>query len=222
MDKLESKDNQTLFTYKISVDCGSAPNPDGGVCSLAICKPVIRRTAKCGDIVVGLETGDTRRIIYCMEITKVLSWSEYINDPAYNRKSPANENDPGDRIWKNADYRHCPLPSHSGHGEGEFERDVKSGRNVLLSDKYWYFGKDEKFNFTLLDGMPLPNRGHLSRKNSAYKDNFIADFNRLLEENGVFKYGKHGDPDHPPGTNPEKIARCRVEERISDEHGEED
>ncbi len=42
-----------LFSYTIPID-GAAPNPFHGMCSLAICKPAIRRTASSGDWIVGL------------------------------------------------------------------------------------------------------------------------------------------------------------------------
>ena len=38
-----------LFTYVLAHDNGAAPNPFGGVCTLVICKPQIRRSAKEGD-----------------------------------------------------------------------------------------------------------------------------------------------------------------------------
>jgi hypothetical protein len=38
-----------LFSYTIPVDDGAAPNPFRGMCTLAICKPTIRRVAKKGD-----------------------------------------------------------------------------------------------------------------------------------------------------------------------------
>jgi hypothetical protein len=34
-----------LFTYTIPYDDGAAPNPFHGICTLAICKPSIRRVA---------------------------------------------------------------------------------------------------------------------------------------------------------------------------------
>ncbi|MGC9261259.1 MAG: hypothetical protein ACP5I8_14435 [Phycisphaerae bacterium] len=45
-----------LFTYTIKIDDGAAPNPFHGLCTLVICKPAIRRCAKAGDWVVGLNT----------------------------------------------------------------------------------------------------------------------------------------------------------------------
>jgi len=43
-----------LYSYTIPIDDGAAPNPFWGTCTLAICKPAIRRTAKVGNWVVGL------------------------------------------------------------------------------------------------------------------------------------------------------------------------
>lgn len=43
-----------LFSYCIPVDDGAAPNPFWGVCTLAICKPAIRRVAEVGDWIAGV------------------------------------------------------------------------------------------------------------------------------------------------------------------------
>jgi hypothetical protein len=45
-----------LFTYTIPIDDGAAPNPFRGMCSLAICKPCIRRVAEEHDWVAGLDS----------------------------------------------------------------------------------------------------------------------------------------------------------------------
>ena len=42
-----------LFSYVLRYDDGAAPNPFWGTCTLAICKPAIRRKANLGDWVVG-------------------------------------------------------------------------------------------------------------------------------------------------------------------------
>lgn len=42
-----------VFTYVVEHDLGFAPNPFHGVCTLACCKPRIRRKAERGDIVLG-------------------------------------------------------------------------------------------------------------------------------------------------------------------------
>jgi Nucleotide modification associated domain 2 len=42
-----------LSAYIVRVDSGFAPNPFGHHCTLACCKPTIRRKAEPGDIIVG-------------------------------------------------------------------------------------------------------------------------------------------------------------------------
>jgi hypothetical protein len=71
-----------LFTYCLRIDDGAAPNPFWGLCSLVICKPVIRRTAHEGDWVVG--TGSkragqdfARKVVYAMRVSRVLSMQDY-------------------------------------------------------------------------------------------------------------------------------------------------
>jgi hypothetical protein len=72
-----------LFTYTIPVDDGAAPNPFNGMCSLAICKPGIRRVAKPDDWVAGLgsknaPSGDlSGRLVYAMRVEEVLSLRDY-------------------------------------------------------------------------------------------------------------------------------------------------
>ena len=78
-----------LFSYCIPVDDGAAPNPFWGYCTLAICKPAIRRTAEPGDWIVG--TGSKRRgvaghVVYAMRVSKKLSLEDY--DRWAQRHSP--------------------------------------------------------------------------------------------------------------------------------------
>jgi hypothetical protein len=72
-----------LFTYIIPVDDGAAPNPFRGMCTLAICKPGIRRVAVKDDWVAGVgsgnaPSGDLRgRLVYAMRVEEVVSLEEY-------------------------------------------------------------------------------------------------------------------------------------------------
>lgn len=43
------KRKMKLFSYIVTHDAGFAPNPFWGYCTLACCKPAIRRTANVGD-----------------------------------------------------------------------------------------------------------------------------------------------------------------------------
>jgi len=42
-----------IYFYKLTVDDGGAPCAERGLLSLAICKPMIRRTAQKGDLIFG-------------------------------------------------------------------------------------------------------------------------------------------------------------------------
>ena len=72
-----------LFSYTILRDDGAAPNPFRGLCTLAICKPQIRRKAAVGDWVVGL--GSKRapsgnlagRMVCAMRVDQVLTLRDY-------------------------------------------------------------------------------------------------------------------------------------------------
>jgi hypothetical protein len=73
----------TLFTYTVRVDRGSAPNPFWGICTLAICKPSIRRVAKPGDWIVGFGSKNANgvdhsgKVVYAMQVHQVMTFSEY-------------------------------------------------------------------------------------------------------------------------------------------------
>ena len=82
---------KTLYVYVVARDFGFAPNPFHGYCTLATCKPDIRRTAKIGDWVMGV--GGSRlaavgRCIYLMKVSKIRTFDEYWNDPKFQRKKP--------------------------------------------------------------------------------------------------------------------------------------
>ena len=48
-----------LFSYVVARDYGFAPNPFFSTCTLATCKPKIRRTASVGDWIIG--TGSKKK-----------------------------------------------------------------------------------------------------------------------------------------------------------------
>jgi hypothetical protein len=68
----------TLYSYIVKFDGGFAPNPFFGYCTLACCKPGIRRKAIKGDWIVGLTPkAKGNKIVYFMEVDKVLTFDEY-------------------------------------------------------------------------------------------------------------------------------------------------
>lgn len=222
--------DQRLFTYKVIYDAGTAPNPYGGLCTLAICKPAIRRVAKPGDLVVGLASGSEGRVVYCMKVTNSLTWREYIDacsgKTEYEEfhklalKIPKSQIDQGDCIWPSADFYEEALPSWSGHsGHDSFQHDVVNGANVLLSSEFWYFGSGDRFNVQLPKGLThiIPGRGHRSNGNREFRDLFVRFFNEALRLHSIDEYGVHGRPQLAPdcGDESERI-RCRSLQRLDD------
>ncbi|MBL7177318.1 MAG: DUF4976 domain-containing protein [Desulfobacteraceae bacterium] len=75
-----------LFSYIVKPDSGFSPNPFWGYCTLACCKPTIRRTAKPGDWIVGLSSkSQGYKIVYLMYDLQddPSELKNVVNDPEY-------------------------------------------------------------------------------------------------------------------------------------------
>ena len=140
-----------LFTYTIPIDDGAAPNPFRGMCSLAICKPGIRRVAAKGDWIAGLgakhsQSGDlSNRLVYAMRVEEVVSLEDYDRqarerwpDRIPNVQSPDLSERLGDCIYDYSGGRVIQRPSV--HKRENMETDL-SGENALLSWDFYYFGR---------------------------------------------------------------------------------
>ena len=82
-----------IYSYVVRYDSGFAPNPFYGYCTLATCKPPIRRAANIGDWVVGSGSNDRSirrggRMVYAMRVTEVITFDEYSEDPRFEPKKP--------------------------------------------------------------------------------------------------------------------------------------
>jgi len=61
----------SVFSYIVTHDSGFAPNPFWGFCTLACCKPMIRKTAVRGDWIVELSPKKLgNRLVFVMEVTE--------------------------------------------------------------------------------------------------------------------------------------------------------
>ncbi|TDR31996.1 hypothetical protein [Hydromonas duriensis] len=220
--KLFENEDSRLFSYVVKDDFGCAPNPYNGYCTLAICKPAIRRIAKKGDVVVGLDcksSGNKRRIVYCMIIDDVLTWSEYINkcktELPFNNRIPKNNRDTGDCIWIDIadDKTKRALPSLSGHnGDADFASDIERGKNVLISQRFWYFGTGNEYKVVLPDDIDIiPARNHRSKTNHGFRDKFEDFIVKKMDELKISGYGKHGNPKPPPThkANQNSCTQCQ-------------
>ncbi len=137
------------YVYKMTVNDGGAPCVRGGLLSLAICKPVIRRVAKEGSLIFGFAGNVMVRnypdncLVYVAEVTKKLDGAEYYNH-AYGGALRADQiyrwrNQLFERREKTANYH--PEKDHLEHDLGRRDAGYPN-RSVLISDKFRYFGSD--------------------------------------------------------------------------------
>lgn len=139
-----------LFQYIIPYDRGFAPNPYWGCCTLATCKPGIRRQAEEGDWVVGVgscgqKSASRGKIVYAMRVAEALSFDDYATDPRFQIKIPHSVNAKraaGDNIYYR-DSSGAWKQRPSLHDEGEKKRDL-SGLRVLVATHFFYFGRAAK------------------------------------------------------------------------------
>lgn len=179
-----------LYSYVVARDYGFAPNPFSGYCTLATCKPEIRRLARSGDWIVG--TGSQRyrlrgHLVYAMRVGEALSYDDYWSDPRFMSKRPnlrcSLKQAFGDNIYHHdgrGGWRQ--ENSHHSHENGEanranLEHDTQTDR-VLVSDWFVYFGKDAPKipnAFQKSQGESVcAHRGHRSRFSLDLVNEFIV------------------------------------------------
>ena len=148
---------RVLYSYVVAYDSGFAPNPFNGFCTLATCKPEIRKRANIGDWVIG--TGSNRQgvrrggfLVYAMRVDEALSFEKYWDDPRFLKKRP---NLVGSYRMACGDNIYSPKPDGSGwnqlnsyHSQNNgspyqkhINRDTSVNR-VLVSKDFVYFGAE--------------------------------------------------------------------------------
>ncbi len=143
-----------LYVYKVTRDYGFAPNPFWGYCTLATCKPDIRKRSLVGDAIAGFSSNkkdEQCKMIYFMKITESMTFDEYWNEVRFERKKPiftkGIQECYGDNIYhhnKGSDW--LQENSHHSKDGGKINkrnliRDTRENR-VLISARYWYFGEN--------------------------------------------------------------------------------
>lgn len=137
--------------YVVDRDFGFAPNPFHGICTLATCKPSIRRNAKIGDWVVGMggkRLKATGKCIYAMQVTEVITFDQYWTDQRFISKKPVRNGSKkmlvGDNIYHKQNQTWLQLDSHHSNSDGStnftnLKKDT-SADSVLISNYFYYFG----------------------------------------------------------------------------------
>ena len=189
-----------LFSYVVARDYGFAPNPFFGVCTLATCKPTIRRIGSVGDWIIGTggKQGNQKGcLVYVMRITEAMTFNEYWDDKRFLHKRPnlrgSKKQAFGDNIyfqdeigqWQQQNSHHSyangsPNPHNICH-------DTKADR-VLLSEDYAYWGGlgvSIPQRFRNYNGYDIcAGRGHKSQ----FPEDLIRDFVAWFRGLGVSGY----------------------------------
>lgn len=133
-----------LRSYVMTSDTGFGPNVTGDVCTLATCKPKIRREANVGDWVIGTPgvEDNPERLPYLMRVEEILPLEEYYIDERFESKKPANDPE-GDNIYYRDEEGILVQDEETGHHNdpGDIERDI-GGENVLIGELFWYFDEE--------------------------------------------------------------------------------
>lgn len=142
-----------VFIYPMSYDLGFAPNPYNGFCTLACCKPRIRRVAKTGDWVIGMGGTKLRaagRCVFAMRVTEAMTFDQYSTDPRFLTRRPVRNGTRkklvGDNVYSRASIEDAWLQADCVHSledgtqcQANTDHDTQTNR-VLISDHFIYFG----------------------------------------------------------------------------------
>ena len=122
------------------------------MCTLATCKPNIRRVAKPGDWIIGTGSSERMRkgfLVYAMRVMETMRFNEYWNDLRFQRKKPnmrgSKKQAFGDNIYfKDAEAKWHQQDSHHSYADGtpnpfNIQNDTQTDR-VLISTDFAYWG----------------------------------------------------------------------------------
>lgn len=143
-----------IFAYVLKVDSGFAPNPFHGWCSLACCKPAIRRKARPGDWILGVTPRALgSRVAYAMRVEESLTFDEYWADARFRAKRPPGRRGAptvekcGDACYQptaNGEFRQLPWSGHWDRENGRENTRLKAkdlhGERVLVARRFCYLG----------------------------------------------------------------------------------
>lgn len=174
-----------LYSYVIPRDYGFAPNPYFNYCTLATCKPVIRRCAQLGDWVAAFGAAGSpvhEKLVVLMRVEETLSFDEYWEDERFRCKRPVFNKGVmhmyGDNIYHHVGEEWMQEFSHHSMPDGSInyvnlDRDTQTDR-VLISQDYYYFGNNAIDMPQRFETLIRKGRNHIVCKDEAIINNFIS------------------------------------------------
>jgi hypothetical protein len=187
-------DQSKIYSYVVARDYGFAPNPFHGICTLATCKPRIRRAAAIGDWVVGTGSANRKRtgfIVFAMNVEEAMTFDEYWSDERFFQKRPnlrsSKKQAFGDNIYhrKGESFDWQQLNSHHSLPDGR-KNSVNvnidtSVNRVLISKSFTYWGGfgpeiPTQFRDYVGDDIVCSARNHRSN----FSDDLVRDFLKWL------------------------------------------
>lgn len=186
-------DEPRIFRYIVRYDAGTAPNPYDGHCTLSICKPRIRRTARVGDWIVGFRSRRRGEVIYAMQVGESITFADYWRDARFRSRRPDEMDVPTDNIYR-------PVQSHGEtandyewvknnvHGLEAKTKDL-SGQRALVANRFWYFGRNSPAIHPELLHLAPVTQGHVLHAHRK-----PDDIDRLINWLESYPAGMHGDP----------------------------
>jgi hypothetical protein len=147
-------------------DTGMAPNVEGDICTLATCKPAIRKNLDVGhEWVLALGAVKTLmhvrggkkqyeswrdRISYAMIPDERLTYDEYHRDKRFAGKIPHSREEPGDNLYRLQDGHYVVsdfvndihrTDEHLVYNP-DYTRNDLTAPVVLAAQQFWYFGEN--------------------------------------------------------------------------------
>lgn len=202
-----------LFSYIVETDSGFCPNPYGGICTLACCKPRIRYNAKIGDWIIGTTLAPKRAmLVYAMKVSRALSFDLYWNYPEYEAKKPNKNNVRGDNIYKHGKSGELIQLPNQSHSDKHFKTDTNVNR-VLISKEFYYFGKEAPDIPEQYRSLVHSGQGYSLIKPSSKNSMAVSVF--LIWLRDTFKQGILGEPTLVNA--PKKLSAADTRKKLKNE-----
>ena len=195
---IPKKREQSVYSHVVVHDYGFAPNPYGGLLSIATCKPRIRSSAHLGDWVVGVGSTKTvggERVVYAALVNEIVPMEVYGSEERFLVKRPVFRAETWQQVGDSVYYRNDSgdwARRPSLHDASHVKRDL-SGKRVLLAQEFYYFGASAPSLPAALGALVNPGRGH-KRFTDGHLLSILESWLRSTFESGILGKPYHEVP----------------------------